>query len=101
MSAGLDSIAATELVSTLGQNLSVEIEPTALFDHPTVGALRKFLAASINAELISEAGNTSIGSPSIIGSQILAPDHFIAAHAIHLPTSERSYDGSDLEGMSR
>ena len=44
MSAGLDSIAATELVSTLGQSFSTEIEPTTLFDYPTIESLGKYFA---------------------------------------------------------
>ena len=47
MGAGLDSVAAVELVSTLGQQLGTEIEPTALFDYPTVGSLSKHLSAEM------------------------------------------------------
>ena len=36
MTAGLDSLGATELASALSSQLSIEIEPTALFDHPTI-----------------------------------------------------------------
>ena len=39
MGAGLDSIAAVDFVSRLGHQLSTSIEPTALFDHPTIGSL--------------------------------------------------------------
>ncbi|MDA9173009.1 acyl carrier protein [bacterium] len=42
MGAGLDSLAATELVSSLSDKMSTDIEPTALFDHPTVKSLSKF-----------------------------------------------------------
>jgi acyl carrier protein len=41
MSAGVDSLGATELVSTLGDNMSIELEPTVLFDHPTIESLAK------------------------------------------------------------
>jgi len=44
MGAGLDSVAAVDLVSTLGQQLGTEIEPTALFDYPTIGSLSNILA---------------------------------------------------------
>ena len=44
MSAGLDSIAATEFTSTLSQRLDIEIEATALFDHPTLQSLADFLS---------------------------------------------------------
>ena len=43
MGAGLDSIAAVDLVSTLSQRLGTELEPTALFDYPTIGSLIKYL----------------------------------------------------------
>ena len=43
MGAGLDSIAAVDLVSTLSQRSDTELEPTALFDYPTVGSLSKYL----------------------------------------------------------
>ena len=45
MGAGLDSIAAVDLVSRLGHHLSTSIEPTALFDHPTIGSLARHFAS--------------------------------------------------------
>ena len=36
MAVGLDSIAAVELASSVGNALGTEIESTALFDHPTI-----------------------------------------------------------------
>ena len=39
MEAGLDSLAATQLVRSLSESLEVELSPTVLFDHPTVDAL--------------------------------------------------------------
>ena len=44
MSAGLDSLAATAFVSALAARLSVEIAPTALFDHPTLDSVASFLS---------------------------------------------------------
>ena len=43
MGAGLDSLSAVDLVQTLGQRLDTELEPTALFDYPTIGSLTKYL----------------------------------------------------------
>ena len=43
MGAGLDSLSAVDLVQTLGQRLGTELEPTALFDYPTIGSLTKYL----------------------------------------------------------
>lgn len=36
MGAGLDSLGATELISALSEQTSMDIEPTTLFDHPTI-----------------------------------------------------------------
>ena len=59
MGAGLDSIAAVELVATLSQNLSTEIEPTALFDHPTIGSLVRYFAAEMEPSAMASALDSS------------------------------------------
>jgi len=59
MGAGLDSIAAVELVATLSQNLSTEIEPTALFDHPTIGSLVRYFAAEMEPSTMASALDSS------------------------------------------
>jgi len=59
MGAGLDSIAAVELVETLSQNLSTEIEPTALFDHPTIGSLVRYFAGEMKPSAMSSALESS------------------------------------------
>ena len=51
MGAGLDSIAAVDLVSTLSQRLGIELEPTALFDYPTIGSLIKYLDEQMEPEI--------------------------------------------------
>ena len=38
MSAGLDSIAVTDLVNVLSKRFEIELPPT-LFDHPTIGSV--------------------------------------------------------------
>jgi acyl carrier protein len=43
MSAGLDSIAATELVQALSVECGLEISPTMVFDHPTVFSVASLL----------------------------------------------------------
>ena len=47
MGAGLDSLSAVDLMQTLGKELGTELEPTALFDYPTIGSLSKYLTAAI------------------------------------------------------
>ena len=47
--AGIDSLSAAELVSTLALQLGIEIEPTALFDHPTVESLGSYLTVQMKS----------------------------------------------------
>lgn len=44
MSAGIDSLQATELITLLSDRLGTEVEPTVLFDHPTIDSLANFVA---------------------------------------------------------
>lgn len=55
MSVGLDSISAVDLVQTLGQRLGTELEPTALFDYPTIGSLTKYLKEQMEPSTTHEA----------------------------------------------
>ena len=61
MGPGLDSIAAVDLVSSLGDLLSTTVEPTALFDHPTIESLARHFASQIEptVEMSVEDSNTS------------------------------------------
>ena len=56
MGAGLDSLSAVDLVQTLGQRLGTELEPTALFDYPTIGSLTKYLDEQMEPATTQEAG---------------------------------------------
>ena len=49
MDAGIDSLSAAELISTLAEELGIEIESTALFDHPTVGSLAIYLEMQLKS----------------------------------------------------
>lgn len=65
MGAGLDSLGATELVSTLGHKFSSEIASTALFDHPTIRSLGNYLGqSSLVAGSVSETCYASIDRPA-------------------------------------
>ena len=55
MSAGLDSLAAVELVNTLASRLKVDIESTALFDYPTLDSLANFVSSKLAANTMVEA----------------------------------------------
>ena len=50
LEAGLDSLGATELVSILAEQLSLELPGTLIFDYPTANALSKFLMESISKQ---------------------------------------------------
>ena len=50
MEMGLDSLASTELVQQLSQELDVQLPPTLLFDYPTVNELRDHLARLVAPE---------------------------------------------------
>lgn len=54
MSAGLDSIAVIELVSTLSKRLGIDIQQTALFDHPTLDSLASFLSSELASSEVIE-----------------------------------------------
>ena len=57
MSAGLDSIAATEFTSTLSERLGIEIQATALFDHPTLQSLADFLSSEYSKDITESLPN--------------------------------------------
>ena len=104
MGAGLDSIAAVELVETLSQNLSTEIEPTALFDHPTIGSLVRYFAAEMEPSSMTSALDSSdilqASSEYDAGNDNMVQQCYLAATAMYLPTVERSFTNGDLEGLS-
>ena len=50
MAAGLDSIAATALVSALAARMSADVAPTALFDHPTLESIASFLSGETDLD---------------------------------------------------
>ena len=64
MSAGLDSISATEFTSELAARFNMDLAPTILFDHPTLDALADF----ISSELASNAATDDIPRGGAIGS---------------------------------
>ena len=83
MGAGLDSIAAIDLVSTLSQRLGTELEPTALFDYPTIGSLSKYLDEQMEPEIeLAQEGNVvQITSQLEAGPKALQ-DCFVTATAL-------------------
>ena len=101
MGAGLDSIAAVDLVSTLSQRLGMELEPTALFDYPTIPRLDKYLDEQMEPEIepAHESNIVQITSQLEAGPKALQ-ECFVTATAMYLPTVERSFTNGDLQGLS-
>ena len=54
-SIGLDSLAAVEFTNTLAARLTMDLDPTILFDHPTLDSLAQFLSNELQSnEMISK-----------------------------------------------
>ena len=54
MEAGIDSLAASELVQQLSSEFDLEVSATLLFDHPSVGSISSY-AASILRDVDASA----------------------------------------------
>lgn len=54
VSAGLDSIAATELANALAKRIGTTLPSTLLFDHPTISAAASFVATITPAALTAD-----------------------------------------------
>ena len=54
MSAGLDSLSAVEFTNALGTRLSMDLSPTVLYDHPTLGSLTSFLSSELASNAATE-----------------------------------------------
>ena len=55
MSAGLDSLSATEFTNTLGARFSMDLAATILFDHPTLESLASFISDELTSNDLTEA----------------------------------------------
>ena len=54
MSDNFDSLGATEFIRTLGAYFSINLAPTALFDHPTIDSLSRHLEYEVYSDDRSE-----------------------------------------------
>ena len=57
MSAGLDSISATEFTGALAARFSMDLAPTILFDHPTLDALADFISSELASNAATETSH--------------------------------------------
>ena len=55
MSAGLDSIAVTDLVNVLSKRFGIELPPTLLFDHPTIGSVATHITTLLPMEILEKS----------------------------------------------
>ena len=67
MSAGLDSMGATELVHKLSDRLATKLASTLLFDHPSMGSLGRLLASSggRNREIATRDDRAGTPAPQV------------------------------------
>ena len=70
MSAGLDSLAATDFTNLLSDRLDVEVAPLMLFDHPTLRSITSFLQGEVQ---LSRRQAVGIYSTKIKCSHLVAP----------------------------
>ena len=85
MSAGLDSIAATEFVSALASQLSADVAPTVLFDHPTLESIASFLSdevAGSNSVTGATCEGTTEGARATTGSSVAIAASSLSSVAI-------------------
>lgn len=69
---GLDSVSLTEYAELVEQKLQVNLEPTLLFQHPTLGALAAHLAKNFSGQLSTTIGSAAVISPEIVRAKAVA-----------------------------
>lgn len=95
MAAGLDSLGAVELQSSLERQLGLKLPSTLVFDYPTVAALTEFLTGKLSQ--VAPAGSSSaLGASSfgLRGALIAAVPASGTATVAMLGTSWRSPHGA-------
>ena len=78
MSAGLDSIAVTDLVNLLSKRFEIELPPTLLFDHPTIGSVATHITTLLPMEISEES--VVEAREGALGQGIMKPMESIMAH---------------------
>ena len=87
MSAGLDSLAAAAFVVTLSARLSVDVAPTELFDHPTLGSIASFLAPEVGGESAEDLGGSTTARRQPLQLRTRKSEIIISAWSIQLAGS--------------
>lgn len=74
MSAGLDSISATEFTRTLSERFDTELPPTLLFDHPSVSSVADWLVSTVaDAPAFASSADTNAVAIAQAASPLAAP----------------------------
>ena len=109
MSAGLDSIAATEFSRTLSCRLQCDLSPTLLFDHPTLDSLSSFLVSFVqdppggdeNAGVgeVERSHEVALGLPPRTPTLLPAESVRLAALNFQLPSGLEKPEGEELRHL--
>ena len=68
MSAGLDSIATTELSTLMSEHFKTELPQTLLFDHPSLRSVADFLLSILEPK--QEGPAPEVSEPKINGNTV-------------------------------
>ena len=66
MEAGIDSLAASEVVQQLNSQFEVELPATLLFDHPSVMALSTCVASELRSTFVKELAHSATSLTNLV-----------------------------------
>ena len=82
MSSGLDSLSAVEFVNALSTRLSVDVPPTALFDHPTLDSIASFLARELAHNTVADFPSSLEGAQEM--AQVLVDTNGVEKRTVNI-----------------
>ena len=82
MSSGLDSLSAVEFVNALSTRLSVDVPPTALFDHPTLDSIASFLARELAHNTVTSFPSSLVGAQEMV--QVLVDTNGVEKRTVNI-----------------
>ena len=74
MEAGIDSLAAGEVVESIGKSFAMELPATLLFDHPSIASISKHVMGSSAAPSLCQSSVDSGTTPARVLSQENIPN---------------------------
>ena len=78
MDVGLDSLASTQLVQGLSENLGVKLPPTLLFDYPTINVLSDHLTALVMEDMAMLQGTGDNENQRAMGGSVSPHEREVA-----------------------